>query len=146
MIPTKGQLSQIQDRIIGEIPYEEVAACIPCINDPIEDWPHSKIRVDMPDGRQFRFQQKQFYAIKSPVCEHCRERGVTFMIVTPPQPKNNPNRNVLKKPKIMLVTQHGLLLTRDHIIPQCKGGSHAHSNIQVLCEVCNSDKSQEDCH
>ena len=31
--------------------------------------------------------------------------------------------------------------TLDHIIPQCKGGGHARSNLRTACLICNSIKS-----
>jgi 5-methylcytosine-specific restriction endonuclease McrA len=146
MLPTSDQLPLMADRIIGEVPYDVVAACIPYLNVPIMDWPKKKIQIDLPDGQRVRFQQKQFHAIKNPVCVHCGERGIKFLIVSPPRPEKNPNRNCQKKPKIMLVTQHDVLLTRDHIHPKCKGGDSHPDNIQVLCETCNNHKSKEDCH
>lgn len=33
------------------------------------------------------------------------------------------------------------LLTMDHVIPRSKGGSNRRSNIQWVCEPCNSDKA-----
>jgi 5-methylcytosine-specific restriction endonuclease McrA len=31
-------------------------------------------------------------------------------------------------------------LTVDHIIPIARGGTHARTNLQVLCRACNSAK------
>ena len=32
-------------------------------------------------------------------------------------------------------------LTIDHVIPVSRGGTHRLSNLQLLCEDCNADKS-----
>lgn len=126
------------DHIIGTVPYDVVAPLIKWLNQPICEWPNTRIQLDLPDGRRVRFGHKQYYAIKSPVCATCRAKGVTFLIIAP--------RNKQKNPKIALVTQDGIMLTRDHIIPRCQGGSSYHDNIQVLCYTCNNKKSITDVH
>lgn len=40
-----------------------------------------------------------------------------------------------------LYSDDGSLLTRDHIIPKSKGGLDTIDNFQLLCEYCNSAKS-----
>ena len=136
----------LQDRIIGEVPYDIVADCIPCIDMPIECWTYKgrdkNCEIDLPDGQRVRFRYKQSQAIKNPVCVHCNERGVKFLIVKYPR-SNNPNQEKTIN-KIMLVTQRNVLLTRDHIKPRCQGGTSDYDNIQVLCETCNTKKSIED--
>lgn len=34
------------------------------------------------------------------------------------------------------------VLTLDHIIPECEGGTSRDDNLQVLCERCNSEKGR----
>lgn len=145
MLPTSDQLPLMVDRIIGEVSYDDVVACIPCFNLPLEDWKGMKMTFELSDGTRVRITHKQYNGIKNPVCVHCGERGIKFLIVEP-RPTKNPNRNCQKSPKIMLVTQHDVLLTRDHIVPRCQGGGNKLSNIQVLCECCNNKKSITDSH
>lgn len=144
--PTSFQLPNLEDRIIGEFSYDDVVSCISFFDLPLEDWNGQKLLVDLKDGTRIRFSRKQFMGIKRPVCVHCGERGVKFIIVTAGRPKINPRRNCQKPPKALLATQHNVLLTRDHIVPKCQGGGNELSNLQVLCELCNNQKSKEDVH
>ena len=36
------------------------------------------------------------------------------------------------------------MATRDHIVPRSRGGAHSSTNIQLLCYVCNTTKSDMD--
>tara|TARA_Y100000034_G_scaffold68048_1_gene82169 strand:+ start:1212 stop:1826 length:615 start_codon:yes stop_codon:yes gene_type:complete len=95
------------DRILGEVPYDEVTPFIRWIDQPIAEWPRRRIQFDLADGTRVRISQKQYYAVKSPVCVECGVEGVKFIIVAPLRDGKNP--------KLALVTQDGILLTRDHI-------------------------------
>lgn len=130
------------NRVIAEVPYEVVVSRIKWFDRPINEWPN-RIQIDLPNGIRVRFGYKQFLAIKNPVCVMCGAKGVKFKIIEPKVQRPPGHR---KNPKLALFTQDDVLLTRDHIIPRCQGGTSDLDNIQVLCCRCNNLKSITDVH
>jgi len=63
-------------------------------------------------------------------CIWCGRKGDIFLLQKPPRGGNS---------YLNLFAGH-VLMTRDHIVPQSRGGSNSIDNLATMCEKCNNKK------
>lgn len=76
---------------------------------------------------------KLFYQ-KGVVCAKCGRVGTHFTL-DKMDPRYEGNRRHFN-----LYAEDGTLMTKDHIIPKCKGGKNSVDNLQPMCVSCNVKK------
>lgn len=72
----------------------------------------------------------KLFATKGVVCAKCGIVGTHFLLEQPPGSE---------QPHFALYAGD-VLMTKDHIKPHSKGGSHGLSNLQPMCSRCNCEK------
>jgi hypothetical protein len=73
------------------------------------------------------------FIIKQPRCRHCGRIAKSVAIYAKTE-SVNPN------PFVTILSEDGVPLTIDHILPKCKGGTNIQTNLQTLCYYCNQQK------
>jgi 5-methylcytosine-specific restriction endonuclease McrA len=76
--------------------------------------------------------------LRSRRCAKCGLEGTVFLLQrSPGDPPDRAHFNLYAHaPNGDLV-----LMTKDHIVPQSKGGKHNAENLQTLCSTCNGAKA-----
>ena len=65
-------------------------------------------------------------------CSCCNRVGTYF--------KLNTDSKSLERAHFNLFAEDGTLMTKDRIVPKCKGGADCIENFQTMCEECNKKK------
>ena len=100
---------------------------------PIHNW----------KGIRFRVNCKRLMLFKaSQTCVTCGIAGNVF-ILEKGEKDNSKSTNVDANINLYHKPERGglILMTMDHIMPRAKGGSNDPSNLQVMCEPCNTKKA-----
>lgn len=98
-------------------------------------WPNKKtsIKVDGFNVYQQSLRYMTFYQ-KGVACCACGKEGTHFKLC---------GEEKSKRRHFNLYSDDGVLITKDHIFPRCKGGEDNVSNLQTMCIVCNNEKADK---
>lgn len=90
----------------------------------------SDILVDGFHVHPISLRYQTFYQ-KGIKCACCGTQGAYFKLCGDPDTDRR---------HFNLYAADGTLMTKDHIIPKCKGGKNNVQNMQTMCVVCNNNK------
>jgi len=88
------------------------------------------------DGHEIKMQSQRYALFKrdGTICVECGIKGTHFKL----QRHTSSIRFHFN-----LFTDHGQLMTKDHIIAKSNGGPNTMSNYQVMCTYCNEKKDNK---
>lgn len=100
----------------------------------------SKLRISIPDNEievSLGSHTLQTFANDGIVCRKCGVVGSYFTVDS-----NSYGHYYLN----LFAEKQGrhILMTKDHIIPRCRGGRNSIDNYQTLCKECNAEKGRND--
>lgn len=75
---------------------------------------------------------------KGTTCVCCGRQGAYFKLDIGDSHSKYSNRRHFN-----LYSEDGILMTKDHINPQSKGGRNNIENMQTMCSICNSKKADK---
>lgn len=106
----------------------------------IGEWP----RIELEDGITVTMKSDRYdnFFINGTDCAECGLKGQYFWLETFKRGKDRAN---MWHFNLYGINDEGKerMLTKDHVFPKSAGGSDSISNYQVLCERCNSKKSNK---